>query len=167
MSCTAQRGSPYGMESYTAGYPIPLGPVAMGCSGVGIPYNCADVSEAIDRHPQRDRCIARCKAPPAALGAATFRLQHAALRCNLACWRSGLLQLVATLQQQLRRLHAVSFRSVFLPDVVRTVRNGSLHLRMGGGCRVADLGCGSGRCPATSCAGTGFSPPRLPRTGLT
>jgi hypothetical protein len=23
----------------------------MGCSGVGIPYNCADVSEAIDRHP--------------------------------------------------------------------------------------------------------------------
>jgi hypothetical protein len=78
-----QQGTPYRSDPWTA----------MGCSGVGIPYNCADVSEAIDRHALvTHRCIARCKAPPVrgmqSSGAATFRLrEHAALRCNLACWR--------------------------------------------------------------------------------
>jgi hypothetical protein len=122
----------------------------MGCSGVGIPYNCADVSEAIDRHPHWSRTVASLVARRR-LSAACNRAERQPFGCVstrrfVATWRvGGAVVRVATLQQQLRRLHAVSFRSVFLPDVVRTVRNGSLHLRMGGGCRVADLGCGSGR----------------------
>ena len=95
MSCTAQRGSPYGMESYTAGYPIPLGPVdSDGLQRRRHPLQLRGRVGGDRQAPAlvTHRCIARCKAPPVRgmqlSGAATFGLrEHAALRCNLACWR--------------------------------------------------------------------------------
>lgn len=42
------------------------------------------------------------------------------------------------------RFHAVKFRTVFVPHVVPAVLGGALDERMRRGCRVADLGCGSG-----------------------
>jgi hypothetical protein len=79
-----QQGTPHRSDPWTA----------MGCSGVGIPYNCADVSEAIDRHPHWSRTVASLVARRRLSAACNraerqpFRLrEHAALRCNLACWR--------------------------------------------------------------------------------